>query len=209
MDLNPPKHYHLVQMPGDEEKHRVPCGLPDTACPFGNASPRLLGDWLRYESLEGPRAMSFEAYLEKATKKDPEMDAIVEGIQRLAGEGKTVPFVKHNEDGSSTTIGYAAVKVEGGVISADITLDAHLLFGQELRRGLIDAHSISIGGGNPVERFVGEYMADNLIRPEDIKPFKVSVLSECENPHCSNLRSHQHGPACTEDCDCNRHGRVD
>lgn len=151
------KHSHLVNVTGTEEQ--IDCFAEDSPgkpCPFSEGTPEELGLWIR----DGNHSMPFAEWLrllrmppasppKKMIEVAPgvviEEDVLLERIKTMADEGQTVPFVKNNTDGTKSTVGYASMKVENGLITAEVTLDAQLLFGNQLRLGLYGAESFSIG----------------------------------------------------------------
>jgi hypothetical protein len=191
-----PRHYHQVQMPGEDETHRVPCGMPDDICPYGKATPRQLGDYLRYAGIEGPRAASFEKYLELCESGIPVDQSIVDMMMspiRNPKTSKTVPITVKKNDGTRWVVGQAEVEVDQGDVIAKLTLEANSLISHVTLYDLGSFSFSTVGVSSPSE------VIRSIDNDQDV----------CTDPDCVYMEPHKHGFACTKGCHCNRNGRVD
>lgn len=211
-------HYHWVKYPNSEQEVQLKCNLLIDPCPFSEATPGELGSWLdeRLGSWLGPQSELlnyFPDWLEEHRKPvkanaeialgpdDPESAAIVDAVRKLTDEDgitKGVPFVRYNEFGDKTILGFAILEEKDGFISASFTIDAKSLLG--LSPSKLFPRPSAAPPATKEEQDKWDDMGVNWDR------LKVGELDNvCTDPACITTNTHKHGPTCTLSCPCTQY----
>lgn len=208
-------HYHLVRMPGSDKDEQFPCNGPDSPenpCRFSQGTPEELGVWVttKFESGGLPPFPDWLTLyrMPPAVPADKSgivvdqsvSDAIRESI-RNPKKSQTVPVTVGKSDGSEWVVGEAQVEIRDGWVVASFHLNAKEALQMRIQDRGIGPFSISTKGEPPSP-------ADTL-RAEGVIPLEPRIKRMCLDTECDYIETHQHGPACTAHCHCNRNGRSD
>lgn len=115
-----------------------------------------------------------------------ESQIVFSAVARAAMSNKQIPFVRYTEDGQRQVLGTAVAKIDND----DITMTVSFLAESHIGAALLDMQRRAIGAIS-------------------VRPIDENDQDVCTDPSCTYMEPHKHGFACTKDCNCNRHGRVD
>lgn len=203
-------HYHAVHRPGQDPTN-LPCYLDsEIPCRYSAATPEELGDWLACETPKHPfwawlrtRRMLPAVPSESGMLVDPSIADLLRKSIENPKRSRTVPVTMESGDGKKWVVGEAEVEVlDNGDVVTTAKLNPDALRNHISIRDL-GPFSISTVGSPPAP---AKILGSNAIT---IRHLPSGYGQPCEDADCQHYDIHNHGPACTSSCACNRYGRAD